>query len=229
MPPASSNPAHYNADDRLRWEAYAANTHKWGIGRGPHPGPSPPGYRKVYKLGQRHAPVPEEYPDPATRHVGHGNTAMAAVNMSEYAFVRILENQQDFVKTVLDKVQTKPAPTYHRGPRDRFNRKGNGIGEIGKLRDEHPDFETTFKHTIVSKKTDRVALTRMAGNKNQRRDDGFASDQADAGGSMDVDVVTEGVGNVDLGADNGNAADETYEEGQYVPEEDNGFNTAVIV
>ncbi|TFK78813.1 hypothetical protein K466DRAFT_606643 [Polyporus arcularius HHB13444] len=85
----SSVPNHYNADDRVRWERYAAALQAYGAGQGPHPGNPPAGYREVFKLSQRYAPVPEDYP--AARHSQPPHApALAGVNMSDGAFSALL-------------------------------------------------------------------------------------------------------------------------------------------
>ncbi|RDX47729.1 hypothetical protein OH76DRAFT_1419385 [Lentinus brumalis] len=87
----SSVPNHYNADDRVRWERYAAALRAYGAGQGPHPGNPPAGYREVFKLSQRYAPVPEDYPTPTPAPSQQvPPPGLAGVNMSDTAFNALL-------------------------------------------------------------------------------------------------------------------------------------------
>ncbi|KAI0078735.1 hypothetical protein K474DRAFT_1660131 [Panus rudis PR-1116 ss-1] len=94
----------YNAEDGLRWERYAAAFTACINGQGPHPGEPPAGYRECYKIRQRYAPLPEEYPGLRDRvrtenQLAHNAqptpmTLGGGVSMSSDAFQSFLTSQQ---------------------------------------------------------------------------------------------------------------------------------------
>ena len=60
----SGVPNNYNTEQGVIWERYAAALQDYGAGRGPHPGFPLAGYRKIFRVSQRFAPVPEDFPPP---------------------------------------------------------------------------------------------------------------------------------------------------------------------
>ena len=89
LPTMSAVPNHYNAADRVAWERYAEALQAYGAARGPHPGEPPAGYREVFKLSQRFAPVPEDFPPPVPAPSAQ-SAVPAGVNMSDGAFNALL-------------------------------------------------------------------------------------------------------------------------------------------
>ncbi|KAJ6495130.1 hypothetical protein C8R45DRAFT_1094793 [Mycena sanguinolenta] len=55
------NIASFSAGDYIRCEKYAETLLAYVNGNGPDPGPTPLGYREVYRLKCRHAPLPEQF------------------------------------------------------------------------------------------------------------------------------------------------------------------------
>ncbi|KAI0788145.1 hypothetical protein C8Q74DRAFT_1366903 [Fomes fomentarius] len=110
-------PNHYNADDYAGWERYAAALQMWIAQRGPHPGNPPPGYRKVFKLRQRYAPCPEDFPVPQ---LGIEQAAPAppvpgnipGVTMTEGAFSTLL-TYNAALQSQLGAISAAQANTFH--------------------------------------------------------------------------------------------------------------------
>ncbi|KAI1783358.1 hypothetical protein LXA43DRAFT_1067745 [Ganoderma leucocontextum] len=61
----SSNLNDYNTEAWVHWDRYADCLNNFFAGRGPHPGEPAAGYREVYCVRHRHAPLPENRPAPA--------------------------------------------------------------------------------------------------------------------------------------------------------------------
>ncbi|RDX52772.1 hypothetical protein OH76DRAFT_1416467 [Lentinus brumalis] len=125
----SSVPNHYNADDRVRWERYAAALQAYGAGRGPHPGNTPAGYREVFKISQRFAPVPEDYPAPAPAQQTTPQP-LAGVNMSDSAFNALLAHTAT-VNQQFAALQSKLLSDARRGATARsYEGRGRGGGPV---------------------------------------------------------------------------------------------------
>ncbi|KAJ6523056.1 hypothetical protein B0H19DRAFT_1078032 [Mycena capillaripes] len=139
----SSNPAHYNTADRVRFENYADDLRNAGAGLGPYPGPPPPGYREFFRLGHKYAPVPEDYPH-LLRNKEHQavvpRTNAADVYMSAAALGTILDSQHKLMSSVIAMNQQalvvyKPKPDHHPVPFNRGYQRGghrmDGPGHVG--------------------------------------------------------------------------------------------------
>ncbi|KAJ7181105.1 hypothetical protein C8R46DRAFT_1319714 [Mycena filopes] len=141
----SSNPAHYNVNDVLRFENYADALRAYGARQGPFPGPTPPGYREFFRVRHRYAPIPEDFPEiSASQQHQLGQAAPAAaqdVMMSASGLRVMLESQQKMFDTALaaNQKQTSVAPFRGRPERRQpyhyrgFFRGGRGNrGQIGR-------------------------------------------------------------------------------------------------
>ncbi|KAJ7166208.1 hypothetical protein C8R46DRAFT_1035477 [Mycena filopes] len=220
----SSNPAHYNVNDVLRFENYADALRNFGAGVGPFPGPTPTGYREFFLIRHRYAPVPEDFDKLIAgqdqRKAGPAAPATAVahdVMMSAPGLRAMLESQQKMFDSALaisqknlafkgrpDRRPARQHRGYQRGGRAyRGNNFGRGhlVDRLGGPSD-------------VGGWRQRSRHNRNGENRYTPSD--VASDVATAGGltdnEEDVEVIT---------------AEDIPEEGELSDqEEDNGFNMA---
>ncbi|TBU29905.1 hypothetical protein BD311DRAFT_805736 [Dichomitus squalens] len=89
---ASSNPRDYNTEHWALWQQYADRLLAYFTGNGPNPGEPPAGYREVYCVHHRHAPLPEHRAGgpPTSGGAGGWGSGMRGVAMSEDAFRALL-------------------------------------------------------------------------------------------------------------------------------------------
>ncbi|KAH9913099.1 uncharacterized protein B0H18DRAFT_960611 [Fomitopsis serialis] len=154
---ASVNPRQYTADDRIRWDRYAEQFRAFLNGTAPFPGDPPEGYREVYRVSQRFAPLPEEYSSrvlearnasrattrPSTGGVqGSGGavvpTPATGVTMTGDAFATFLDHstamQQQFLGYLKDARAghgPRPVPPRYGRGRSRGAPRGGLGGRIG--------------------------------------------------------------------------------------------------
>ncbi|KAJ6503142.1 hypothetical protein DFH09DRAFT_1440443 [Mycena vulgaris] len=236
----SANPAHYNTADRLRFEQYAEALRAAGAGLGPFPGLPPPGYRESFRLSQRFAPVPEDYPSlfgTPEQHAAVPNSTSADVAMSTAAFSPMLDSQRNFVQSVLlqtmDQARAVPLggsrPAYHRQPtyvhgyhRGRnysrgiggrgapFGGRGGGAGGRNLVDRVGDRGARAGGPRFESKKTHRRNLK-------YKRTEDIESTIAEDGSADEMDADQDAVMI---------NADDIPEEGEFDEDVDNGFNAA---
>ncbi|TBU54579.1 hypothetical protein BD310DRAFT_980234 [Dichomitus squalens] len=89
---SSANPRDYNTEHWALWQQYADRLLAHFTGNGPNPGEPPAGYREVYCVRHRHAPLPEHRSGgmPSTGGTTGWGSGMRGVAMSEDAFGALL-------------------------------------------------------------------------------------------------------------------------------------------
>ncbi|KAI0629501.1 hypothetical protein C8Q77DRAFT_1161111 [Trametes polyzona] len=129
----------YNTEDRVRWEQYADAFRAWLARRGPYPGNPPNGYLDVYKVTQRYAPCPHEYPElVAAEHRPASN--IPGVTMTADAFSAFLAHASSVNSQIVglaqrtafpvsqwDRRSAGGVPRFERADRGDFHR-GRGRG-----------------------------------------------------------------------------------------------------
>ncbi|PIL28085.1 hypothetical protein GSI_09839 [Ganoderma sinense ZZ0214-1] len=147
---ASSNPNDYNAEAWVSWERYADRLEACFTGQGDHPGEPPEGYRELYRLHHRHAPLPEHRPRPPRgppAPVAPGAPpfqGMRGVAMSEDAFAALLQQSNTWANQITRLAENMrrppparpitviaPAPQAPVAPRAHLAGRGRGYGQRG--------------------------------------------------------------------------------------------------
>ncbi|KAM5538958.1 hypothetical protein V8D89_007379 [Ganoderma adspersum] len=144
----SSNPHDYKTEAWARWEQYADCLTSCFAGRGPHPGDPPEGYREVYTVRHRYAPLPENCAAPAPAHpvpgtLGGPIQGMRGIAISGIAFGVLLAQGNHWANQftrLAESIQPAPSnpvaaivagPAIPTAPRAHFNGRGHGHGQRG--------------------------------------------------------------------------------------------------
>ncbi|RDX39898.1 hypothetical protein OH76DRAFT_1423648 [Lentinus brumalis] len=142
----SSGHRQYNAEDGVRWERYADAFRAWLDKRGRYPGTPPAGYLEVFKVSQRFAPCPHEYPElvaAATRPAAPPvPPSMPGVTMTADAFSALLAHNSAVHSQIADLAQRPipaapalfPMPATRMRPSDGWRRGRGGRFQRARVR-----------------------------------------------------------------------------------------------
>ncbi|KAK7050652.1 hypothetical protein R3P38DRAFT_2866262 [Favolaschia claudopus] len=224
----SANPRHYNAADRLACERHATALRDFSTGNGQHPGNPPRGYHTWFLAQNPFAPKPEDYPPTFISPSGIP-APVTDVHISTAALSVMLDSNTRFAEGLMRHVAAsanQPAPYvgYTAAPRRGYvahPRRGNtrnfrGAGRGGK------NFRGKGNNRKGRNLIDRVERGARAGTSrgsHHPRNNNPAPEQ-----NLDTQSVIAVDGSQVDEEEQRDELDEFLEEGEYEPEEDNGYN-----